>query len=43
MVEKLNAMNANVTYVEIPEGGHGGGRNDDLVAKLLAWIEQYAE
>ena len=40
MVEKLKAMNANVTYVEIPEGGHGGGWNDDLVAKLLAWIKQ---
>jgi dipeptidyl aminopeptidase/acylaminoacyl peptidase len=43
MVEKLKAMNANVTYVEIPEGGHGGGGNDDLVAKLLAWIKQNAE
>jgi predicted esterase len=43
MVEKLKAMNANVTYVEIPEGGHGGGWSDDLVAKLLAWIKQNAE
>jgi pimeloyl-ACP methyl ester carboxylesterase len=43
MVEKLKAMNANVTYVEIPEGGHGGNWNDDLVTKLLAWMMQYAE
>ncbi len=43
MVEKLKAMNANVTYIEIPEGGHGGGWNDDLVAKLLAWVKQYGD
>jgi pimeloyl-ACP methyl ester carboxylesterase len=43
MVEKLKALNANVTYIEIPEGGHGGNWNDDLVAKLLAWIKQYGD
>jgi predicted peptidase len=43
MVEKLKALNANVTYVEIAEGGHGGNWNDDLVAKLLAWIKQYGD
>jgi predicted esterase len=43
MVEKLKALDADVTYVEIPEGGHGGNWNDDLVAQLLAWVKQYAD
>ncbi len=43
MVEKLKGLNANVTYFEIPEGGHEGGWSAELGAKLLAWIKQYAE
>ena len=43
MVEKLKAMNANVTYVEIPEGGHGGGWSYDPTAELMAWIKQNVE
>jgi hypothetical protein len=42
VVEKLKAMNANVVYIEIPEGGHGNYGNYDLDTEILAWIEKYA-
>jgi predicted esterase len=42
LVEKLKAMNANVVYIEIPEGGHGNYGDYDPGTEILAWIEKYA-
>lgn len=43
VVEKLNALDANVTYIEVPEGGHGDFGDYDLGAAVIAWIRRYSE
>jgi len=42
-VEKLQAMGANVVYIEFPEGGHGDYFTEDLVAQIIAWIRKYSD
>ena len=42
-VEKLKALDANVRYIEVPEGGHGDFGDYDLGAAVMAWIRQYSE
>lgn len=43
VVEKLKALDANVTYIEVPEGGHGNFPGLDLGAAVIPWIKQYSE
>ena len=42
-VEKLKALDANVVYREIPEGGHGNSASYDLIAEIIAWIRKYSD
>jgi len=43
VVEKLKALDANVTYIEAPEGGHGDYKGYDLEAAVIPWIKQYMD
>ena len=43
VVAKLEALQANVVYIEVPEGGHGDFKDNEPLMELLAWVKQYAE
>lgn len=43
VVAKLEALQANVVYIEVPEGGHGDFKDNEALMQLLAWVKQYAE
>jgi len=40
-VEKLQAMQANVEYIELPEGGHGGDL--DSILEIISWVKKYSD
>ena len=42
-IAELKALNLNIQYIEYPEGGHGDYIDEELLAKLIAWIRKYGE
>jgi len=40
-VEKLQAMQANVEYIELPEAGHGGDL--DSILEIISWVKKYSD